>query len=62
MDDKPMRNTGYPSIDKPWMKWYRDCGLPYYPQQTLFDNIWNNNKDNLNDIGNLGTVSNYQKK
>lgn len=39
MDDKPMRNTGYPSIDKPWMKWYRDCGLPYYPQQTLFDNI-----------------------
>ena len=22
MDDKPMRSTGYPSIDKPWMKYY----------------------------------------
>lgn len=50
MDDKQMTNTSYPSIDKPWMKWYTDCGLPYYPQQTLFDNIWNNNKNNLNDI------------
>ena len=42
--------TGYPSIDKPWMKWYEECNFSYYPQETLFDNIWNHNKDNLNDI------------
>lgn len=40
------KKTGYPSIDKPWMKWYEGCDLSYYPQQTLFDNIWNNNNGN----------------
>lgn len=41
-------NTGYPSIDKPWMKYYegRKCFF-VNPEQTLFDFAYEANKDFL---------------
>lgn len=43
--------TGYPSIDKPWLKYYSqeiiDAPLPEY---TIYEHIFNNNQDNLNRI------------
>lgn len=42
-------NTGYPSIDKPWLKYYPD-GFPSVPKCTIWRNIYDNNKDYPNDI------------
>lgn len=43
--------TGYPSIDKPWLKYHSqeviDAPLP---ECTMYDYIWQNNKDYLDDI------------
>lgn len=40
--------TGYPSIDKPWLKYYSqeiiDAPLP---ERTIYEHIFNNNQDNL---------------
>ena len=40
--------TGYPSIDKPWLKYYSqeiiDASLP---ECTIYEHIFNNNQDNL---------------
>lgn len=46
----PQQMTGYPSIDKPWLKYYtsEELNTPL-PQMTLFQNIWQNNKDHLED-------------
>lgn len=43
--------TGYPSIDKPWLKYYSEDkqGNPM-PQGTLYQYLYECNKDNLNDI------------
>ena len=40
--------TGYPSIDKPWLKYYdlNRIGAPL-PVWSLFDNIYENNKEHL---------------
>lgn len=43
--------TGYPSIDKPWMKFYSPkCKEIDIPKCSLYENIWNNNKEHLSDI------------
>ena len=44
-------NTGYPSIDKPWMKYYTEKakGTPL-PDCSIYEYMFNNNKDFPNDI------------
>ena len=43
--------TGYPSIDKPWLKYYSEEALNTpLPKCTIYEYLWNNNKENLNDI------------
>ena len=46
--------TGYPSIDKPWMKYYseedKQCSIPAC---TMYDFIWDRNKEYLNDTAML---------
>lgn len=43
--------TGYPSMDKPWLKYYseeaRNCPMP---ECTIYEYIWENNKHHLNDV------------
>ena len=42
--------TGYPSIDKPWLKYYSDEATKRkLPEYTVYENIWQNNKNQLND-------------
>jgi long-chain acyl-CoA synthetase len=43
--------TGYPSIDKPWMKYYdeRIIDTPL-PRRSIYDNIYINNHEHLEDI------------
>lgn len=43
--------TGYPSIDKPWLKYYSEEALKApLPEATLYQYIWGNNKDYLSEI------------
>ena len=43
--------TGYPSIDKPWLKYYTEEALAMKaPECTVYRNIYDNNKDYPNDI------------
>ncbi len=48
---KNSKTTGYPSIDKPWLKYYSqeiiDAPLP---ECTIYEHIFNNNQDNLDRI------------
>ena len=38
--------TGYPSIDKPWLKYYSEEAINApLPEGTIFDYLWQNNKD-----------------
>ena len=49
MDEKQM--TGYPSIDKPWLKHYTEENINSpFPECTLYQNIYNNNKSHLTQI------------
>ena len=43
--------TGYPSVDKPWLKYYtkESISVPL-SDCTMYQYIWNNNKDNLSDV------------
>ena len=43
--------TGYPSIDKPWLKYYGDevSGLQV-PSKTAYEYMWENNKNNENEV------------
>jgi len=43
--------TGYPSIDKPWLKYYseEEINKPL-PNKTLYESAWDNNKDHLSDV------------
>ena len=42
--------TGYPSKDKPWMKYYTEeiINAPL-PECTIYELFWENNKNNLDD-------------
>lgn len=43
--------TGYPSIDKPWLKYYSDEAIhSKIPECTMYEAIYENNKDHLQDI------------
>lgn len=42
--------TGYPSIDKPWLKYYsREAINAPLPKITLYQYAWENNKNDLGD-------------
>ena len=45
------RQTGYPSIDKPWLKFYSEEAINApLPECTLYENLLENNKDYPKDI------------
>ena len=49
MEEKKM--TGYPSIDKPWLKYYtKEAINAPLPECTMYEYVWNNNKDHLQDV------------
>ena len=56
--------TGYPSIDKPWLKYYSEEAINEpLPECTMYQYIWENNKDHLSDIAlrYYGTKISYSK-
>lgn len=49
MEEKNL--TGYPSIDKPWLKYYSEEAISsVVPECTMYEYICNNNRDHLEDI------------
>ncbi len=43
--------TGYPSIDKPWLKYYSERAInATLPKSTIYEYLYENNKNNLDDI------------
>lgn len=43
--------TGYPSIDKPWLKYYSEEAINApLPECTIYEYLWENNKNHLDDI------------
>lgn len=47
---KNKKLTGYPSIDKPWLKYYSEEAINApLPECTIYEYLWENNKDNLDD-------------
>ena len=48
-ENKPL--TGYPSIDKPWLKYYSEEAINApLPECTIYEYLWENNKDYPQDI------------
>lgn len=49
MEEKKL--TGYPSIDKPWLKYYSEEAISsVVPECTMYEYIRNNNSDHIEDI------------
>lgn len=48
MEEKKL--AGYPSIDKPWMKYYTENSFSEIPECTIYQNIYNHNKEYPKDI------------
>lgn len=49
MEEKKL--TSYASIDKPWLKYYSEEAInASMPECTIFDYLWENNKEHLDDI------------
>ena len=43
--------TGYPSIDKPWLKYYSEEAINApLPEYTIYEYLWGNNKDHFDDV------------
>ncbi len=43
--------TGYPSVDKPWLKYYsKEAINAPLPECTIYEYLWENNKDHLDDV------------
>lgn len=43
--------TGYPSIDKPWLKYYSEEAINApLPKCTFYEYVFNRNKDNMDNI------------
>lgn len=43
--------TGYPSIDKPWLKYYNDEAIQVaIPQKTLYQNILDHNRNSMSNV------------
>lgn len=62
MEEKKL--TGYPSIDKPWLKYYTDEAIHgKLPECTIYEYMWENNKDHPNDIAieYMGTKVSFDK-
>lgn len=56
--------TGYPSIDKPWLKYYsKEAIEANVPECTVYQNIYDHNKEHLEDIALLyfGRKISYRK-
>lgn len=44
--------TGYPSIDRPWLKYYsNEAKNQKFPECTIYEYLWENNKEHLDNIG-----------
>lgn len=59
-----MNLTGYPSIDKPWLKYYSEAAINApLPERTVWENIYKRNKDHLTDTALLyfGKKTSYGK-
>ena len=51
LDEKKKELTGYPSVDKPWEKYYSESVRNFeFPKKTMYRCIYDNNKDHLNRI------------
>lgn len=49
MEEKKMK--GYPSVDKPWLKYYSEEAInASLPECTMYELLWENNKEHLDDI------------
>ena len=45
------RQTGYPSVDRPWLKYYSEEAINKpLPKMTMYEYAWENNKNDLSDI------------
>lgn len=56
--------TGYPSVDKPWLKYYSEDAIDIQlPECTAFELLWNNNKEHLKDtaLNYYGRKITYEK-
>lgn len=43
--------TGYPSIDKPWLKYHSEEAINVpLPECTMYQYVWENNKEHLSDV------------
>ncbi len=43
--------TGYPSIDKPWLKYYSDAAIRAHAAEcTVYQNIYRHNKEHMNEL------------
>ena len=61
---KENKLTGYPSIDKPWLKYYSEEAINApLPECTMYQYIWESNKEHLSDIAlrYYGTKTTYGK-
>ena len=51
METNEKELTGYPSIDKPWLKYYSEEAINApLPEKTMYQYVYDNNKDHLSDI------------
>ncbi len=58
------KSTGYPSVDKPWLKYYSEEAINTpLPECTMYEFLWQNNKDFLDDVAlrYYGTKITYRK-
>ena len=45
------KSTGYPSIDKPWLKYYAESAIHAHPEEcTVYQNIYRHNQSHLHNI------------
>ncbi len=64
MNDQNKELTGYPSIDKPWLKYYSEEAInAQVPKCSIYQNIYNGNAEYLSDIALLyfGKKITYKK-
>ena len=55
--------TGYPSVDKPWLKYYSEEAIhAKLPEGSMYDYIWQNNKEYLDNraLNYFGNVISYR--
>lgn len=62
--DSTAQVTGYPSIDKPWLKYFRETDInEELPKRTIYQSVYDNNKDYLKDnaINYFGHKISYER-